>query len=204
MAVWNSLFTREVLELKVESKEESVVEILKCKWTLLVLTKIVEGLSRPSEIKRAIPGINTKVLNERLKKLERKGVIKRKAFAGYPLHVEYILDVAGKRLKPIIQELNRIEIPIAEVAQVVDCKWMLLTLSVLKEAPKRTNQIKRSLVGISNKILSERLRKLEKMGFIRRNIINSTPPGVVYSLTERGGRLINFINEAILKIDLSC
>ncbi|HXG30491.1 MAG TPA: winged helix-turn-helix transcriptional regulator [Thermodesulfobacteriota bacterium] len=181
------------MELRIEPKGESTVSILRCKWTILILMKMAEGLSRPSEIRKAIPGISIKVLNERLRRLEREGVIKRRAFSGYPLRVEYHLSVAGRRLKPIVRELGEMGIPVAEVAEVIDCKWMIRILSVLKGAPKRTNQIKRSVIGISNKVLSERLRKLENMGFIRREIIDATPPGVSYSLTEWGDRLIGFI-----------
>ena len=63
------------MELKINTesiREESCIEVLKCKWTILVITKIMEGLTRPSEVKRAIPGLTTKVLNERIKKLEQK------------------------------------------------------------------------------------------------------------------------------------
>ncbi|MER3445708.1 MAG: hypothetical protein C4291_02220 [Candidatus Dadabacteria bacterium] len=182
------------MELKVETNtQESIIEILKCKWTILVVTKIIDGLSRPSEIKRAIPGITTKVLNERLQRLETKGVIKRKLFSGYPLHVEYLLDAKGKRLKPVIEWMKETGIPIKSIAEVIDCKWMFGILSILNRAPMRTNQIKKYLGGISNKVLAERLRKLEQMGFIHRDVIGTMPLGVKYSLTEQGKRFASFI-----------
>ncbi|MBI2485782.1 MAG: winged helix-turn-helix transcriptional regulator [Deltaproteobacteria bacterium] len=189
------------MELKVKPKEireESVTEILKCKWTILIVAKVIEGLSRPSEIKRAIDGITTKMLNERLRKLEGRGVIKRRSFPGYPLHVEYMMDLEGKRLKPIIEALMRIDISLEEITEVISCKWMIRILSVLRQNPLRTNQIKRNIVSISNKILSERLRKLEQMAFIHRNIIDSTPPGVSYTLTDRGKEFMNFMKTKVI------
>jgi DNA-binding HxlR family transcriptional regulator len=154
--------------------------------------KIMEGLSRPSELRRAIPGITIKVLNERLRKLERKGVIKRKLFPGYPLHVEYLLDSGGRKLKPVVERLKRIEIPVCFIAEVISCKWMLRILDVLNQNPMRTNQIKKKIAGISNKVLAERLRKLEQMGFIQRDII-TIPLGVKYSLTKQGEEFVSFI-----------
>lgn len=95
----NAMFREDDMKLKVRSKginQEPVFEVLKCKWTILILANIIEGLSRPSQLKRAIPGITAKVLSERLKRLERSGIVKRKSFSGYPLHVEYLLDLRGK------------------------------------------------------------------------------------------------------------
>ncbi|GEM_PF-467707 len=182
------------MELKVETNiQEPIIDILKCKWTILVITRIIDGLSRPSEIKRATSGITTKILNERLKRLEARGVIKRKSFSGYPLHVEYLLDVKGERLKPVIEWMKETGIPIKSIAEVIDCKWMFGILSVLNQAPMRTNQIKKYLRGISNKVLAERLRKLEQMGFIHRDVIDTMPLGVRYSLTEWGKRFASFI-----------
>ena len=189
------------MELKINTesiREESCIEVLKCKWTILVITKIMEGLTRPSEVKRAIPGLTTKVLNERIKKLEQKGIIRRKSFSGYPLHVEYVLGVQGKKLRPLIGELKGMDLALDDINEVINCKWMISILSLLREEEARTNQIKRSLAGISNKILSDRLRKLEKMGFISRIVIDSNPPGVLYSLTERGDEFINFIKNKVI------
>ncbi|HWP92738.1 MAG TPA: helix-turn-helix domain-containing protein [Thermodesulfobacteriota bacterium] len=189
------------MELKVNTeslREESYIEILKCKWTILVITKIIEGVTRPSEVKRAIPGLSTKVLNERIKKLELKGIIRRKSFTGYPLHVEYVLSVQGKRLRPLIGELKRMGLPLDDVSEVINCKWMVSILSLLSKGEARTNRIKRSLAGISNKVLSDRLRKLEKMGFISRMVIDSNPPGVFYSLTKRGNGFINFLKNKVI------
>ena len=172
---------------------ESVAEILKCKWTILILTKVTDGLSRPSQLRKAIPGITTKVLNERLKKLEKYGVLQKKSFSGYPLHVEYLLDHKGKELRPIINEIKRTGIPIDFITEVISYKWMFEILKVLVKGSMRTNQLKKHINGISNKVLSERLRKLEQMRLIYRDIIDTAPPGVVYSLTKQGEKFTVFI-----------
>lgn len=190
------MFREDDMKLKVRSKninQEPVFEVLKCKWTILILANIIEGLSRPSQLKRAIPGITAKVLSERLKRLERSGIVKRKSFSGYPLHVEYLLDLGGKKLIRTVSELRKTTIQIDFITEVISCKWMLEILDALTQTALRSNQLKRHLAGISGKILSERLRKLERMGFVSRDIIDIMPPGVNYSLTERGKRLINFL-----------
>lgn len=187
------------MELKLERAkgiEEPAIEVLNCKWTILVFSKIAGGLSRPSEIKRAIPKITVKVLNERLRKLEGKGVIKRRSFGGYPLHVEYTLDANGMRLKPIVEEMAESGISADFMAEVISCKWMVGIVRALRRSPMRTNEIKRLIAGISGKVLSERLRKLEEMGFVRREVMTA-PLGVRYSFLEMGDRAAAIIEAMV-------
>ncbi|HSE83336.1 MAG TPA: helix-turn-helix domain-containing protein, partial [Thermodesulfobacteriota bacterium] len=89
--------------------------------------------------------------------------------------------------------ITRADIPIDFITEVISCKWMVEILSVLGKTSMRTNQLKKNMSGISNKVLSERLRKLEQMGFIYRDVIGAVPPGVVYSLTKRGEGFIRLI-----------
>jgi DNA-binding HxlR family transcriptional regulator len=58
-----------------------VEDIVGCKWSLAVLGAIRRGVCRPGAIERAVTGISTKVLNERLRKLQRFGLIERQAYA---------------------------------------------------------------------------------------------------------------------------
>jgi len=61
-----------------------VEDVLGCKWTLRVLAGIRGGTLRPGALEREIGGISTKVLNERLRKLVRFGVIERRAYPEVP------------------------------------------------------------------------------------------------------------------------
>ena len=83
-----------------------VTDVIRCKWTLAVLNHLTRGPARPSEIQRALPGLTSKVLSERLRKLEQFGLIDRKAFAEVPPRVEYTLNERGKSLASLAREVN--------------------------------------------------------------------------------------------------
>lgn len=85
---------------------EAVSEILKCKWTLLILDAITRGVNRPGRLERELPGLTTKVLNERIKKLERFGVISKLNFPEVPPRVEYQLTERGKQFLTLIMEIR--------------------------------------------------------------------------------------------------
>lgn len=72
--------------------------------------------------------------------------------------------------------------------QVAD-KWTLLIMGVLSNGPTRFNQIKKKVEGISQKTLTQTLRKLERNGLIERTVIDDVQLGVEYSLTSLGDSL---------------
>lgn len=64
--------------------------------------------------------------------------------------------------------------------------WTLyLTWTLLKDGPLRFGELRRRIVGISSKVLTERLRLLEREGFVIRRYEPSVPPQVTYEPTER-------------------
>jgi DNA-binding HxlR family transcriptional regulator len=83
-------------------------DILGCKWTMDVLRAIEAGGVRPSALKRSIPGLTTKVMNERLRKLIRLGVLDRRVFDDRPPRVEYRLTRRGRALRPLLRQIDRI------------------------------------------------------------------------------------------------
>lgn len=77
----------------------------------------------------------------------------------------------------------------AVLARVGD-KWSVLIVTVLGPGPKRFNELKRSINGISQRMLTLSLRGLERDGLITRTVTPSTPPRVDYELTELGRSLL--------------
>ena len=73
--------------------------------------------------------------------------------------------------------------------QIAD-KWAMLLLAVLNE-PRRFNAIKRRLDGITQRVLTQTLRRLERNGMVTRRILPGPPLGVAYSLTPLGRSLQN-------------
>lgn len=68
-------------------------------------------------------------------------------------------------------------------------KWSLMILIALCEQPVRFNELQRRLGGISQKALTESLRRLERNGLVRRYVITSSPVAVEYSITQLGHTL---------------
>lgn len=81
-------------------------DVIGCKWSTAVIAAVSQGVKRPGELERFIPGISTKVLNERLRKLTAFGMLTRRAFDEKPPHVEYTLTRDGHKLAGIIAQLN--------------------------------------------------------------------------------------------------
>jgi DNA-binding HxlR family transcriptional regulator len=73
-------------------------------------------------------------------------------------------------------------------------KWSVLILTVLCAGPTRFNELKRRLDGITHKALADALKRLERSGLIRREVLPTTPVGVEYSLTPLGQSLWQPIN----------
>lgn len=68
-------------------------------------------------------------------------------------------------------------------------KWAVLILDRLTDGPLRFNRLRREIKGISQKVLSQTLKKLERDGLVARRIFATVPVTVEYSLTPLGGTL---------------
>ena len=68
-------------------------------------------------------------------------------------------------------------------------KWSVLIVVVLGQGPKRFSEIKRSVRGISQRMLTFTLRGLERDGLLTRTVTPTTPPRVDYKLTRLGSTL---------------
>ena len=82
-----------------------------------------------------------------------------------------------------------IECSIEKALTVLGGKWTFLIIRDLFCGTKRFGELRKSLCGISPKTLSDRLKKLEDKGIIRRTAYPTIPPTVEYSLTEKGESL---------------
>nr|WP_240954113.1 helix-turn-helix domain-containing protein [Solimonas marina] len=82
-----------------------VFDRLADKWSLLIVKVLRQGPCRFNQLRREIEGISQKALSQTLQKLERDGVVDRKAFATVPVTVEYSLTTLGRGLSDLIQPL---------------------------------------------------------------------------------------------------
>lgn len=81
-------------------------DIISGKWTLLILRDLSKGINRFSVLERSLAGISPKTLSERLKGLEKAGIVTRKSYAEVPPRVEYTLTSMGWDLIPLIDHMR--------------------------------------------------------------------------------------------------
>lgn len=76
--------------------------------------------------------------------------------------------------------------PVATTVQLIGSKWKLLIMRNLLVRPWRFNELRKDLEGISQKVLTDSLRTMEKDGIITRTVYPEVPPRVEYALSELG------------------
>lgn len=81
------------------------------------------------------------------------------------------------------------ECPVAITVSLIGSKWKLLIIRNLQMRPWRFNELKKSLVGVSQKVLTDSLRSMENDGIITRTVYPEVPPRVEYALTELGSSM---------------
>ena len=84
------------------------MELLGGAWTTNVVWQLSGGPRRFGELMRDIPGISPKVLTDRLRALEEKGVVTREVMPSSPPSVEYTLSDVGHELVPVIDSIVRV------------------------------------------------------------------------------------------------
>lgn len=73
-------------------------------------------------------------------------------------------------------------------------KWTVLVMSSLEQGTKRFSTLQREIGGISQKMLTQTLRGLERDGLVRRTIYPTVPPKVEYTLTPLGRTLVGLVD----------
>ena len=79
--------------------------------------------------------------------------------------------------------------PVEYTVSMIANKWKILIIRDLLTGSKRYNELTRTVVGISSKVLTENLRELESDGIVMRKVYNVVPPKVEYFLTDKGNEL---------------
>jgi DNA-binding HxlR family transcriptional regulator len=87
-----------------------VEDIVGCKWSLAVLGAVRRGIARPGALEHAIDGLSKKVLNERLSKLVRFGILEKQSFAEMPPRVEYRLTPFGQRFVTVLDSIEALQL----------------------------------------------------------------------------------------------
>ena len=79
--------------------------------------------------------------------------------------------------------------PYVTALEIINGRWKMLIIKYINEGITHFGQLKRKLPGITQSMLTNQLRSLEKDGVITRTVYSEVPPHVEYSLTEIGRQL---------------
>jgi DNA-binding HxlR family transcriptional regulator len=82
------------------------VELVGRRWTGAILQVLMEGPMRFSEIAQSIPELSDRLLSERMKELEARGIVERTVIPGPPLRVQYELSRMGHELEPALAAIG--------------------------------------------------------------------------------------------------
>ena len=86
-----------------------VESVIGCKWSLTVIDLVRRGVHRPGAMEHAIDGLSAKVLNERLVKLVRFGILEKTRFAEVPPRVEYHMTPFGREFSALLDQVDLLE-----------------------------------------------------------------------------------------------
>jgi DNA-binding HxlR family transcriptional regulator len=84
----------------------AAIELIGRRWTGAIVSALTEGPMRFGELAKAIPGLSDRLLSQRLRELEKAGVVERTVEPGTPVKVSYSLSEKGADLGPAMAELR--------------------------------------------------------------------------------------------------
>ncbi|MBQ4848359.1 helix-turn-helix domain-containing protein [Pseudoalteromonas sp. MMG005] len=91
--------------------------------------------------------------------------------------------------------------PVRNVVAQIGDKWSLLILFALTDGAERFNALKSRIEGISQRMLTQTLRDLEREGYVDRTVYPEVPVRVEYALTEMGRDIVKPLYELVLWAD---
>lgn len=86
---------------------ESAFELLGKRWTGLIIRVLMNGPQRFKDISKVISDLSDRVLSERVKELEKAGIVVRHVYPQTPVRIEYELTQKGNSLKPMMEECEK-------------------------------------------------------------------------------------------------
>lgn len=95
-----------IANISVCPKYHKAVELIGRRWTGAILSAMLKGADRFTDIIHAVPGLSDRLLSERLKELEAEGIVRRIVHAETPVRIEYQLTIQGHELNTVTKALS--------------------------------------------------------------------------------------------------
>lgn len=96
---------------------------------------------------------------------------------------------------PLKRECLYTDCPVEAALDLIGGKWRTMIVALLLDRPLRFSELRRSLKGVTHRVLTAQLRDLEECGIVRREVFAEAPLRVQYSLTELGLTLRPLLGE---------
>lgn len=93
------------------------------------------------------------------------------------------------------EDCSKAMLPIKDALEAVEGKWKLLILHVLCGGPRRFTDLGRAVTGITDKTLAKELKLLQEGKLIKREVYDTSPPTVEYTITKHGRSLNKVLYE---------
>lgn len=111
--LWLCLMKNKTNKLASHPRDEKnyrcLEDVIGCKWSVSVLLAAAEGVTRPGAMERHIPGISTKVLNERLRKLTKYHLLEQHRYAESPPRTEYEITPFGRKVVALVERIRKLD-----------------------------------------------------------------------------------------------
>jgi DNA-binding HxlR family transcriptional regulator len=165
------------------------------KWKFWIIYHLLSGPKRFGEVQRLLPQASRQMLTIQLRELEQVGILHRQIYAQVPPKVEYSLTQLGWSLEPLLRLMStwgkwyseQIG-PEYDWIMSLGGRWKFWIWYHLLSGPKRFGEMQRLLPQASRQMLTIRLRELEQMGILYRQVRAQGSPKVEYQLSETGQR----------------
>ena len=92
-----------------ENAYRCLEDVIGCKWSVSVLLAAGDGVARPGAMEKYIPGISTKVLSERLRKLTKYGLLEPHRYAESPPRTEYEITLFGREVITLVARIRELD-----------------------------------------------------------------------------------------------
>jgi DNA-binding HxlR family transcriptional regulator len=180
---------------------EATLSVIGGRWKPLIMSHLKENdCLRFGELKRQIDGITERMLTNQLRELEADNVVSRTVYAEVPPRVEYALTDYGHSLDPILLSMRdwgskhmevsagrQFECAVDATLSVIGGRWKpVIIFHLINEEFMRFGALKRSIAGITERMLTKQLRELEHDKIVSRKVYAEVPPRVEYSLCDYG------------------
>jgi DNA-binding HxlR family transcriptional regulator len=163
----------------------SLVNITSRAWALSILSNMHDGIAGRQAALLTATGASRSAFAQSMEHLIEIGLLERNPGHGHPLRPEFRLTPSGVTAAAIANKIRRVSGD--EDQDLLRRAWTLPVLTTL-QTPRHFNEIRRNLLTISDRALSQTLKSMEDRSWVQRSVNDTArPPRSIYSAVNTGG-----------------